>query len=178
MRILYGFLSILLCLAYTTGGAQSEINDERKQNFDRDWKFLLGDNPNASANNFIDNSWRTVDLPHDWSIEGKTDATNPSGNDGGYFPTGIGWYRKTFKLPSLLQQKKTGVYFEGVYMNAEVYINGKSLGIRPYGYSAFYYDLSPYLNFDKENIIAVRVDNSKQKIRGGIAAPEFTAMFG
>jgi beta-galactosidase len=104
-----------------------------------------------------------VDLPHDWSIEGKTDAKNPSGNDGGYFPTGIGWYRKTFKFPSLLQQKKIGIYFEGVYMNAEVYINGKSLGIRPYGYSAFYYDLSPYLNFDKENIIAVRVDNSRQR---------------
>jgi len=163
MNILRFFLPAILFLTYVTGSAQNVIGNARKQNFDRDWKFLLGDNQNARNSDFNDAGWRMLDLPHDWSIEGKTDAKNPSGNDGGYFPTGKGWYRKTFRLPLQLQQKKVGVYFEGVYMNAEVYINGKSLGTRPYGYSAFYYDLSPYLNFGKENTIAVRVDNSQQK---------------
>lgn len=163
MRSLRFFLPAFLLFTYAGVPAQHVVNGHRKQNFDRDWKFLLGDHQNASATGFNDGNWRTLDLPHDWSIEGKIDSTNPSGGDGGYFPTGIAWYRKTFRLGQLLQQKKVGIYFEGVYMNAEVYINGKSLGTRPYGYSAFYYDLTPYLAFGKENTIAVRVDNSQQK---------------
>ena len=81
---------------------------------------------------------------------------------GGYFPAGIGWYRKTFKVPDEWKGKNISIYFEGVYMNSEVFINGKSLGVYPYGYSSFSYDLTPYLEFDKENVIAVRVDNSQQ----------------
>jgi len=163
MKTLRLLLLVLLSHAYLAGIAQNQITTNTKQNFDRSWKFLLGDDSNAGTPGFNDAGWRMLDLPHDWSIEGKTDANNPSGNDGGYFPTGTGWYRKTFKLPQSLQQKKVGVYFEGVYMNADVYINGKLLGTHPYGYTTFYYDLSPYLNFGKENTIAVRVDNSKQK---------------
>ena len=85
------------------------------------------------------------------------------GNDGGYFPAGTGWYRKSFEISSKYRGKKVGIYFEGVYMNSEVFVNGKSIGIRPYGYSSFYYDLTPYLRYDDKNIIAVRVDNSQQK---------------
>jgi len=130
MRWLRFFLAAFLLFTYAGVPAQHVVNGHRKQNFDRDWKFLLGDHQNASATGFNDGNWRTLDLPHDWSIEGKIDSTNPSGGDGGYFPTGIAWYRKTFRLGQLLQQKKVGIYFEGVYMNAEVYINGKSLGTR------------------------------------------------
>lgn len=139
------------------------IAENRKQRFDYDWKFKLGDYPDASLNTYNDAGWRLLDLPHDWSIEGEINPENPMGNDGGYFPAGIAWYRKSFELPSKYKDKKVGIYFEGVYMNAEVFINGKSMGIRPYGYSSFFYDLTPYLRYDDKNTIAVRVDNSQQK---------------
>jgi len=136
---------------------------ERKQLFDFDWKFYLGDSPANSAADYDDSSWRTLDLPHDWSIEGKPEKTNPSQGDGGFFPMGTGWYRKAFDVPSNWKDKKIAIYFEGVYMNSEVFINGKSVGIQPYGYTSFRYDLTPYLEFGKKNTIAVRVDNSQQK---------------
>ena len=141
----------------------AQENIQRKQLFDFDWKFYLGNNSQANGVDFDDKTWRTLDLPHDWSIEGRVNPNNPTGNDGGYFPSGIGWYRKTFNAPASWQGKCISIYFEGVYMNSEVFINGKSLGIYPYGYSSFSYDLTPYLNFEKENIISVKVDNSQQK---------------
>ncbi|OFY69781.1 MAG: beta-galactosidase [Bacteroidetes bacterium RBG_13_42_15] len=142
---------------------KAQENILRKQLFDNDWKFFLGDSPSASTIDFDDKSWRTLDLPHDWSIEGTVDKNNPMGNDGGYFPAGIGWYRKTFTVPESWKGKHVSIYFEGVYMNSEVFINGKSLGIYPYGYSSFSYDLTPYLKFNDENVLSVLVDNSKQK---------------
>jgi beta-galactosidase len=132
-----------------------------KQLFDYDWKFYLGDTASARLNDFDDKAWRTLDLPHDWSIEGQIHPKNPTGMAGGYFPAGVGWYRKTFKAPGEWKDKLVSIYFEGVYMNSEVFINGKSLGIYPYGYSSFSYDLTPYLEIEKENVIAVRVDNSQ-----------------
>jgi len=136
---------------------------ERQQLFDFNWKFKLGNAPEASAKDFNDQDWRTLDLPHDWSIEGKISPENPMGGDGGFFPSGIAWYRKTFNVPANWKGKLVSINFEGVYMNSEVFINGKSLGVYPYGYSAFTYDLTPYLHFGKENVVAVRVDNAKQK---------------
>jgi beta-galactosidase len=141
--------------------AQNPGETERRQLFDYQWKFFLGDTASAKSRDFNDKAWRSLDLPHDWSIEGKVSPKNPTGGAGGYFPAGIGWYRKTFKAPGEWKGKKVSIYFEGVYMNSEVFINGKSLGIYPYGYSSFGYDLSPYLDFNKENVIAVRVDNSQ-----------------
>ncbi len=155
-------LVLILMLSFYSCFAQSKSNIERKQLFDYDWKFFLGDASEAKANNFNDDSWRKLDLPHDWSIEGQIQAKNTTGNAGGFFPTGIGWYRKTFTAPGEWKGKLISIYFEGVYMNSEVFINGKSLGFYPYGYSSFSYDLTPYLDFDKENVIAVRVDNSQQ----------------
>ncbi|WP_255485168.1 glycoside hydrolase family 2 TIM barrel-domain containing protein [Mucilaginibacter sp. X5P1] len=142
--------------------AQKSDKIERKQLFDYNWKFYQGDTAAAKSKDFNDISWRSLDLPHDWSIEGKINSKNPTGGSGGYLPAGIGWYRKPFKVPNEWRGKKVSIYFEGVYMNSEVFINGKSLGIYPYGYSSFTYDLSPYLNFNNENVIAVRVDNSQQ----------------
>jgi beta-galactosidase len=133
----------------------------RKQLFDSDWRFCQGDSSEAAGRNFNDNSWRKLELPHDWSVEGAVDPDNPSKGAGGYFQVGIGWYRKTFLVPADWKDKLVSIYFEGVYMNAEVFINGRSLGIRPYGYSSFLYELSPYLEYGKENILAVRVDNSQ-----------------
>ncbi|SHL56161.1 beta-galactosidase [Flavobacterium flevense] len=134
-----------------------------KQNFNSDWKFSLGESSSANAVSFDDSSWRKLDLPHDWSIEGKSEKNNPSGGENGFFPTGTGWYRKTFSMPAHWKNQKVAIYFEGVYMNAEVFVNGKSVGIQPYGYTSFEYDLTPYLNFGQQNTIAVKVDNSKQK---------------
>ncbi len=133
-----------------------------KDSFDLGWKFLKGDLAGAQRIDFADATWRALDLPHDWSIEGSFDQNAPSGGPGGYLPTGIGWYRKTFRLPESQRGKIITLEFDGVYQNSEVWINGNYLGRRPYGYVPFYYELTPYLNFSRENVVAVRVDNSNQ----------------
>lgn len=153
------FLLLANCIL---GHAQSKINNERKQLFDYNWKFMLGDEASAKSMDFDDTGWRNLNLPHDWSIEGKVNPKNPTSGAGGYFPAGVAWYRKTFEVPAEWKGKNVSVYFEGVYMNSEVFINGESLGVRPYGYSSFRYNLSAYLDFGKQNVIAVRVDNSQQ----------------
>lgn len=130
---------------------------------DSGWRFFKGDAPGAEKADFKDGDWRKLDIPHDWSIEGPFDENNPTGGSGGYLPTGIGWYRKHFKIPEQYKGKKVSIEFDGVYMNSDVWINGNHLGNHPYGYTSFDYDMTPYLNYGgKENILAVRVDNSKQ----------------
>ena len=129
---------------------------------DAGWKFFLGDPRGAEAPSFADASWRAVDLPHDWSIESKPDKDNPSGAGGGFFPDGMGWYRKTFKAPASWKGKRVSVEFDGVYRDATVYLNGHKLGTHPYGYTAFAFDLTPQLNFSGANVLAVRVDNSAE----------------
>jgi beta-galactosidase len=129
---------------------------------DAGWKFLLGDANGAEAVSFADAWWRTVDLPHDWSIESKPEKDNPSGSGEGFFPGGIGWYRKTFHAPADWKGKRVSVEFDGVYRDATVYLNGHKLGTHPYGYTAFTFDLTQELNFAGTNVLAVRVDNSAQ----------------
>ncbi len=157
---------IIIALLLLSGGVSVSAQDPdgigRKQLLDDSWKFFLGDTASAGSKEFDDRGWRTLDLPHDWSIEGAVNPKNPAGGAGGYFPTGVAWYRKSFRAPREWKDKKIAICFEGVYMNAGVSINGRSLGTHPYGYSAFSYDLSPYLDFGNNNVIAVRVDNSKQ----------------
>lgn len=133
-----------------------------KQLFNEGWRFWLGDTLIAKNETFDDASWKKLVLPHDWSIEQKFDKEAPAGNDGGYLPTGTGWYRKTFNVPKEANGKKLQLYFEGVYMNSDVYVNGQRAGGHPYGYSSFFVDITPYVKTGK-NILAVRVDNSKQK---------------
>lgn len=133
-----------------------------KQLFNNDWKFSLGDSSGAQAIGFDDGDWTKVVLPHDWSILGRFDRQSPAGNDGGYLPTGVGWYRKTFTLPESPEGKKLQLYFEGVYMSSDVYINGHRAGGRPYGYSSFFVDITPFARKGR-NVVAVRVDNSAQK---------------
>jgi len=131
-------------------------------NFDQGWRFHLGDVAGAQAPAFADAAWRTLDLPHDWSIEGPFSEQNPAGVAGGALPGGVGWYRKTFSVPAADSGKVVFVEFDGVYRNSEVWINGHSLGKRPYGYSSFRYELTPHLRYRARNVIAVRVDNSQQ----------------
>lgn len=133
----------------------------RSTSFDFDWRFLLGDPAGAEQATFTDSSWRTLDLPHDWSIEGPYDPLAPTGGPGGYLPTGIGWYRKTFTMAGGRRDQRVAIQFDGIYQHSRVWINGHEVGSRPYGYSSFVCELTPYLA-DGPNVVAVRVDNSQQ----------------
>lgn len=131
-------------------------------NFDKGWRFALADSVQMSALDYNDSKWHTLNVPHDWAIEGDFSASAPSGNSGGALPGGIGWYRKTFTVDNADKGKMMYIDFDGVYMNAKVWINGTLLGQRPYGYSSFRYDITPYIIYGGKNVVAVRVDNSDQ----------------
>jgi beta-galactosidase len=138
-------------------------NPRKIQTFCRDWKFHLGDVRNGQEPGLNDSQWRVLDLPHDWSIEGAFSKDNPATPGGGALPGGIGWYRKEFIVPESESNRLIFIDFDGVYRNSEVWINGHYLGKRPYGYSSFRYELTPFLTYGKRNnILAVRVDNSRQ----------------
>jgi len=134
-----------------------------RQLFTDNWRFMLSDkDADYSSVKVNDGNWRTLNLPHDWAIEGEFGKDNPSGTGGGALPGGVGWYRKTFTVDKADKGRTFRIDFDGAYMNAAVYINGKHLGTRPYGYISFGYDITPYIKYGKENVIAVRVDNSDQ----------------
>jgi beta-galactosidase len=130
--------------------------------FDKGWHFNLGDVKNGESTTLQDASWRLLDLPHDWSIEGKFSKDNPASPEGGALPGGIGWYRKTFTVPASSKDKLVYIDFDGAYQKSTVWINGHRLGFRPNGYISFRYELTPYLKLGGENVIAVKVDNSVQ----------------
>ncbi|MBV7530201.1 glycoside hydrolase family 2 TIM barrel-domain containing protein [Chitinophaga sp. sic0106] len=145
---------LLLCLLMQHSYAQSDFNNH--------WKFMLGDDTLASQPKFNDTKWRQLNLPHDWSIEGNFSAAAPATTQGGALPAGIGWYRKTFTLPAKESGKELRIEFDGIYRGSEVWINGHYLGKRPNGYISFAYELTPYIRFGEKNVLAVRVDNSRQ----------------
>ena len=133
---------------------------ERSALFNDNWKFYRGDMDNAASPSLNDSSWESVDLPHDYSID---QAFTTSGEaESGFLPGGIGWYRKTFVVPQKYEDKQLMITFDGVYMNAEVYVNGEKLGSHPYGYTQFAFDITDAIVADgeTENVIAVKVDNS------------------
>ena len=142
--------------------AQGKTAPRSRDSFDFGWKFLEGDAAGAQMPGFADAGWRDVDLPHDWSIEGPVDQNAPSSGSGAYLPTGVGWYRKKFRVPAEDRDRVAVLEFDGVYQNSEVWINGQYLGLRPYGFVPFAYELTPYLKFNAENVVAVKVDNSRQ----------------
>ena len=149
----------LFCLVCVLCGLTT-IQARQRQNFDADWLFLLGDSAQMSQVDYNDSHWRSLSVPHDWAIEGDFYVGNPSGAGGGALPGGVGWYRKHFAV-SELAEERLFLEFDGVYMNATVYVNGQKVGNRPYGYSSFEYDITPYVRAG-QNVVAVRVDNSDQ----------------
>ncbi len=159
-RIIATLVAALSLSAATVWAAQTP--SPRQLAADSSWKFLLGDPAGAEASSFKDADWRSVDLPHDWSIETAPEAKNLTGSGGGYFSSGVGWYRKTFTAPADWKGKQVSVEFDGVSANATVYLNGKKLGIHPYAYTTFRFDLTHDLDFSKANVLAVRVDTSQQ----------------
>ncbi len=146
----------LLCI----GMAQSSYCQHPREciNFDFDWKFYLGDIKNAMSPQYPDADWQKVQLPHDWSIALPVDKKN--GVNMGFFPGGIGWYRKSFEVPAAYKGQKVYIRFDGVYHQSDVYINGKHLGFYPYGYMGFEYDITPHLKYGEKNVLAVRVNHS------------------
>ncbi|MCM1451196.1 MAG: DUF4982 domain-containing protein [Clostridium sp.] len=124
---------------------------QRDVKIDRDWRF--------SPDSIV---WKTVDLPHDWSIEGPYDRKAAANNDAAYLPTGVGYYTKTLNLPQISPNELYRLYFEGAYMDTDVKVNGVHAGGHPYGYSSFYVDITPMAKAG-DNTIEVKVDNSRQR---------------
>jgi beta-galactosidase len=160
LLILYAILpALVLLLASRT---RADDLPRKRPTMDFGWKFLLGDPAGAQQIDFNDSAWQSVDLPHDWSIFGPFDENAPAEGRGAYLPTGVGWYRKSFRLPDSFKSRQIRIEFDGVYQNSDVWINNHHLGKRPFGYISFGYDLTPYLSFTSPNVLAVRVDNSFQ----------------
>lgn len=130
--------------------------------FDFEWMFSKDVSGEAQTPDFNDSDWEQVDVPHDFSIEGPMDESNPGGASVAWFPGGVGWYRKSFTLPEQARGQRVFVDFDGIYWKSDVWINGHHLGFRPNGYIGFRYELTPFLDFHGSNVIAVRADNSEQ----------------
>ncbi|MBN1927603.1 MAG: DUF4982 domain-containing protein [Prolixibacteraceae bacterium] len=173
------FQSILLFvfLLLVSIACKQKQPDRIETLFDDDWKFQLGDLEDAENPTFKDDTWRSLDLPHDWSIEnlpnqepGKVIGPFSKESIGttatGYTVGGTAWYRKTFTLNKDDRFSQVIINFDGVYMNSEVWVNGKLVGSHPYGYTAFHFDITEYLNPAGElNVIAVKVKNEGKNSR-------------
>ncbi len=148
--------------------APAAAGGRRTLSFDQGWRFHLGEVAGGENPELADTDWPTLEVPHDFSIEGPPgadpagmegpfDQKSPAGWGGGFINGGIGWYRKTFTLPGGSVGKRIGLQFDGVYMDSEVWLNGVSMGRQPYGYSSFGFDLTPHLKAG-DNVLAVRVN--------------------
>lgn len=147
----------LMTAANTPPPATVKISAERRINFDASWRFYKGAAEGTEKPDFDDSKWRLLRLPHDWAIEGPFDPNlNPS--TGALPVSGTGWYRKSFLLPANAQGRIFTIVFDGAMSNSTVWLNGEELGGRPYGYSSFFFDLTPHLHFGAQaNVLAVRL---------------------
>jgi beta-galactosidase len=150
LNTLPGRAAILLLAALSLAAA------DRRASFDENWKFFKGEAPGAEQSAFGDAGWRSLNLPHDWAIEGPFDVKFGP-NTGGLPIFGTGWYRKHFTVPASGKGSYYSIEFDGAMSNSTVWLNGHELGGRPYGYSSFDFELTPYLNFGGDNVIAVKL---------------------
>lgn len=167
-------VTIFCCLSFVQNTVAQQA---RRVPFDADWRFEKGDPTGAEEVTYMGNRWCKVDLPHDWSIEdlpnqlpdsisGPFTKASIGGTATGFTVGGTGWYRKKFRLSKTGQAEKVSIYFDGVYMNSDVWLNGHHLGNHPYGFTGFYYDLTPFLKpAGGENVLAVRVRNEGKNSR-------------
>jgi beta-galactosidase len=138
---------------------------------DDGWKFYHGNFQMAANTDFNDLDWRSVDLPHDWSIEDIAGTSSPfdpravGQTSSAFTMGGTGWYRKSFMIDRSATGKKIHIQFDGVYMNAEVWLNGKKLGENPYGYTSFWFDISNAAKIGEKNVVAVKVKNEGENTR-------------
>ncbi|MGD1029577.1 MAG: glycoside hydrolase family 2 TIM barrel-domain containing protein [Opitutaceae bacterium] len=162
------FLALVLAGAGVSPGLVPAVfaADQARQliSMDAGWRFSRGDFAGAERAAFDDSSWRKLDVPHDWGIEGPFDALNPAGGAGAFLPTGVGWYRKHFTLPSIPAGSRIFVEFDGVMENSDVWINDAHLGRRPYGYVTFRYEITSRVKLGESasNVLCVRVNNADQ----------------
>lgn len=154
------YLFLFICTVLFSCSSSKKVREN--VDFTEGWKFYLGDDSIAYNAQYDDAKWRILDLPHDWSIEADFSLKNPATPGGGALPGGIGWYRKDFVVDKSDEGKNVYIDFDGIYWNSKVWINGHLLRERPNGYISFRYDLTPYIKVGERNVIAVRVDNSKQ----------------
>ena len=163
-------LLILCCLVLAFSGNNLKAQSQTVL-FDYGWQYHTGGAQGAEQPGFDDSSWRTLDLPHDWSIEDLPGTASSFNRDaisqvsGGFTIGGTGWYRKTFVLPDDNRAKRIVIQFDGVYMNPEIWINGESLGSHPYGYTSFWFDITDKVKFGSPNIVAVKVRNEGENSR-------------
>ena len=167
-------LSLVLILVsghYSCTQKKSAEPFSRTVSFDDGWRFLKDSLVSAENPDFNDSNWRILDVPHDWSIEdlpeqiddsivGPFNKSSVDKMSSGYLIGGTGWYRKSFTINEADKDKVAFLQFDGVYMNADVWLNGKHLGFHPYGYTPFYYNITSFLNpAGQSNVVAVRVKN-------------------
>ena len=184
MEIKYKRINIMLLLMLvlvvtmnSCGLQKSKENNSRTISFDQAWRFIKDNPSGAEAPAYDDSQWRTLDLPHDWSIEDLPGQIPDSiigpfskaaiGKMGtGYTIGGTAWYRKHFSISKENQDKTAYLMFDGMYMNSDVWVNGKHVGNHPYGYTSFYYDITHYLNpAGQSNTVAVQVKNEGRTAR-------------
>ncbi len=163
-------ISVALLVSFLANSQRSEFLLEKG------WKFSKGDFTEASQQVFDDSQWENVTIPHDWAIKGPFDkevdiqvvaieqnnekvATEKTGRTGSLPFIGVGWYRTKISLPDNSKGEKVLLVFDGAMSESRVYINGQEVGYWPYGYSYFYYDITPYIHENEENTLAVRLEN-------------------
>lgn len=152
-QLVFGSLLIMCLVSCSKEVAFTSVED---QNFNKDWLFVKDSFPGAEAEDFSDSNWRKLDLPHDWSIEGPFSNDN-NARTGGLPVHGVGWYRKHFTIDKAHKDKQVAVEFDGAMSNAKVWLNGNYVGERPYGYIGFEFDLTPFIKYGEDNVIAVRL---------------------
>lgn len=150
---------IVLVVLFSGVYLSAQVSFGKPEKINNSWQFTLNDVKGGQNVDLDDSKWQNLNLPHDWSVKGQLSPTLASCT--GYLPGGIGWYRKSINIPESKKNEKIYLYFEGVYNRSEVYLNGNLLGKRPNGYISFMYDATPFVQFGKENVIAVRVDHSQ-----------------
>ena len=155
----FRFLIIIFLGIFTQMHLAGQVSFGESIKINEGWRFKNKDYIDEFNSKSNDENWNTVNLPHDWSVEGVYSPNLASST--GYLPGGIGWYKKTLSIPTSDFGKLLYIYFGGVYCNSEVWINDHLLGKRPNGYVSFMYEMTPYINFGGDNTILVKVDHTK-----------------
>lgn len=173
---------VVVCLAgfFLSGMTVAQIRSVML--LDKDWKFKNSEVEQGAKPSFDDSAWEKVRVPHDWAILGDFDMNLDTqmvqvvedgekvprlrtGRTGALPMFGVGWYRKVLPVTSADRDKRVFVEFDGAMSLAKVYLNGNFVGERPYGYASFSFDLTPFIQFDKQNVLAVRLENRPESSR-------------
>ena len=157
-----GLLVALMAGMLAAGAHAAPLQARQVTELSSGWHFVQGEAVGAEAADFDDATWQRVSVPQDWAIAQAYDKDSKTGGAGAFLPGGVSWYRRRLELPKADSGKRIFVEFDGVMAHSKVWLNGHLLGERPNGYVSFGYDLTPYVNFGGDNVLAVRTDTSLQ----------------